>query len=85
MKFGDTVYVLHRTLQIVQGILGAETTAQGVYTRWGKGHTVHFTVALNSTHPEDHNDENIFKTREAARKELFRRRLMWPQFFKHAA
>lgn len=85
MNIGDTVYVLHRTLGIAQGVLGEETTAQGFYTRWGPGHTVHFTVAFNSTHPEDQNDENIYKTREAAKKELFHRRLIWPQFFKHVA
>ena len=79
MKTGQTVYVIHRTQNVISGVLGDETTAQGFYTRWGSGHTIYFRTAANSAMATDHNDEDIFSTKEAAQKEIFMRKLRYPR------
>ena len=66
MKTGETVFVIHHSLNIIEGVLGDETTAQGFYTRWGPGHNVYFRNAARTVNESVHNDENIFSTREAA-------------------
>lgn len=81
MKEGDTVFTLCHSGNILRGILGKETTAQGFYTRWGNGHTVRFPTNKNSSVIADYNDEDIFTTEESAKKELFSRRLRWPRLW----
>lgn len=84
MKEGDTVFVITRAQTIAEGVLGEESTAQGFYTRWGSGHHVHFTFRSTET-VYTFNDENIFSTNAAAAKEMFTRRLRYPQFYKARA
>jgi len=87
MNKGDTVFVLTRTQKIAEGILGDESTAQGFYTRWGSGHRVYvkfYSDGHSATTVRTFNDENIFSTKVAATKEIFTRRLRYPQFFKAA-
>ena len=78
MKKGDTVYVIYRMQSVLEGRLGDSITAQGFYTRWGEGHDVYFK---NGDHfnAQSYNDENIFTTREAAKKEMFMRCLRYPR------
>jgi len=77
MKAGQTVYVIHRTQNVIIGVLGSETTAQGFYTRWGKGHNVYFRTAGIQAKEIAYNDEDIFCTMEEAKKEIFMRRLRY--------
>jgi len=84
MNIGDTVYVVYRN-EVKKGELGEETTAQGFYTRWGNGHTILFRSSPTCALAHAYNNEDIFSTKIAARKELFTRRLRYPQFFKGAA
>lgn len=79
MKTGDTVYTIHRTQGVIKGELGDETTAQGFYTRWGAGHVVLIRSAANSAMATAYNDEDIFNTEVAAKKEIFTRRLRYPK------
>ena len=79
MKAGDTVFVIHRTQNVLSGVLGGETTAQGFYTRWGPGHSIYFRTAGIQASEYAYNDENIFSTKEAAKKEVFTRRLRFAQ------
>ena len=79
MKEGQTVFVIYRVMGAIEGVLGGETTAQGFYTRWGPGHTVYFRTAGIQAKEVAYNDENIFCTKEAAKRELFKRRLRFPQ------
>ena len=85
MKIGDTVYAIHRTNGVIEGELGEETTAQGFYTRWGEGHVVLIRSAANSAMATAYNDEDIFNTKAAARKEVFTRRLRYPNLTKGLA
>ena len=80
MKEGQTVFIITRAQNIVDGVLGEESTAQGFYTRWGVGHHVYFTFRSTTT-IHNFSDENIFSTKEDAKKELFIRRLRYPQFY----
>ena len=79
MKTGQTVFVIHRTQNVLTGVLGDETNAQGFYTRWGAGHTIYFRTAANSAMVHDYNDEDIFCTKAEATKEIFMRKLRYPQ------
>jgi len=79
MKTGDTVYVIYRAQSVIKGELGEEITAQGFYTRWGAGHDVYFTDGIGHRNAQSYNDENIFETHEAARKEIFMRCLRYPR------
>jgi hypothetical protein len=79
MKEGQTVFVIYRTMGAIEGVLGSETTAQGFYTRWGPGHYIYLRTAGIQAKEVAYNDENIFSTKEAAKKELFSRRLRFPQ------
>ena len=80
MKAGQTVFVIRRAQNIIEGVLGDKTTAQGFYTRWGAGHIIYSrTAEYNSVIVHEYNDEDIFCTKEAAKKELFTRRLRYPQ------
>ena len=79
MKTGQTVYVIHRTQNVISGVLGSETTAQGFYTRWGSGHMIYFRTAGIQANEVAYNDEDIFCTKEEATKEIFKRRLRYPQ------
>lgn len=78
MKKGQIVFVIHRSQNVIEGVLGGESTAQGFYTRWGPGYMIYFksrtTVTLHS-----YNNEDIFCTKEEANKELFMRRLRYPR------
>lgn len=85
MKEGQTVFVIYRTMGAIKGVLGEGTTAQGFYTRWGPGHTIYFSNAAGGKNAVAYNDENIFCTEKAAEKELFTRRLRYPQFYQGAA
>lgn len=84
MKIGDTVFVILHNQSVHEGILGDETTAQGFYTRWGSGHTIYFKFRSTTT-AHKYNDEDIFSTKEAAKKESFMRLLRWPRLRKLAA
>ena len=85
MKLGDTVFAIHRTNGVIEGELGEETTAQGFYTRWGKGHIVFVRSSVHWARATAYNDEDIFSTRVAARKEVFTRRLRYPNLTKGLA
>lgn len=78
MREGDTVFVIYRSQNVIEGVLGEATTAQGFYTRWGSGHTIYFRNAAGSVNANGYNDENIFCTKEAAKKEIFTRCLRYP-------
>jgi len=85
MKKGDIVFVLTRMQRIKEGILSDESTAQGFYTRWSSGHRVcvkFYSDGHSAPIVRTFNDENIFSTEEAATKELFKRRLRYPQFYR---
>jgi len=84
MNKGDTVYVILRN-KVRVGELGNKTTAQGFYTRWGEGHTILERSSPTCALARDYNNEDIFSTKRAAVKELFTRRLRYPQFFQGAA
>ena len=79
MKEGQTVFVIYRTMGAIEGVLGGETTAQGFYTRWGPGHIVYFRTAGIQANEVAYNNEDIFCTKEEATKEIFKRRLRYPQ------
>jgi len=79
MKEGQTVYVIHRMQNVLEGALGQETTAQGFYTRWGPGHIVYFRNGTQAVNMHTYNDEDIYCTKEAAKKEIFMRNLRWPR------
>lgn len=79
MKAGQTVYVIHRSRNVISGVLGSETTAQGFYTRWGPGHIVYFRTAGIQAKETTYNDEDIFCTKEEAKKEIFMRNLRYPR------
>jgi len=79
MKTGDTVFVVHRTGNVIEGVLGSETTAQGFYTRWGPAHSIYFRTAGIQAKEIVYSDENIFSTKEAAKKEIFKRNLRYPR------
>ena len=85
MKTGETVFVIHHSLNIIEGVLGDETTAQGFYTRWGPGHEVYFRNAARGVNAQAYNNENIFSTKAAATKEVFTRRLRYPNLMKGRA
>lgn len=85
MKIGDTIYAIHRDQGVIEGELGDETTAQGFYTRWGEGHQVLIRSAANSAMCTAYNDEDIFSTKVAATKEVFTRRLRYPNLMKGRA
>lgn len=85
MKAGDTVFVIHHSQNIFSGVLGDEITAQGFYTRWGPGHEVYFRNAAQGVNAQAYNDENIFSTKITAKKELFTRRLRYPNLMKGRA
>lgn len=84
MKTGDTVFVIDR-LDIREGTLEGMAVAQGFYTRQGPGRIVTWDVmgSFGKTWLDRRavHTENIFCTKENAKKELFIRRLRWPQFF----
>lgn len=79
MKKGDTVFVIHRANIVKKGELAEKTTAQGFYTRWGDGHVVNFRRSSACTLAHAYNDEDIFSTQEAAKKEAFIRVLRYPR------
>lgn len=80
MKEGDTVFIIHRTQNVLEAVLGKEgADAQGFYTRWGAGHIIYLQNAAQTGTSYTYNDENIFSTREAAQKELFMRHLRYPR------
>lgn len=85
MQAGQTVYVIHRTQNVISGVLGDETTAQGFYTRWGSGHKVYLRTAGIQAKEVPYNDEDIFCTKEEATKEIFKRRLRYAGYRKSAA
>jgi len=85
MNKGDTVFVIHHSQNVFSGVLGDEVDAgaQGFYTRWGSGHMIYFRTGAISG-PESvttslYSDENIFCTKDAAKKEIFMRTLRWPR------
>lgn len=85
MKTGETVFVIHHSQNIFSGVLGDEITTQGFYTRWGPGRDVYFRNAAGGVNAQAYNNENIFYTKVAAKKELFMRRLRYPNLLKGRA
>lgn len=85
MKAGQTVFIIHRTQNVIEAVLGGEVAeTQGFYTRRSAGHIIYFRSRTIVT-VHTYNDEDIFCTKEAAKKELFTRRLRYPQFYGRAA
>ena len=85
MKAGDTVYVIYRSQTALKGTLGGVVTAQGFYTRWGPGHDVYFKNGAGNFNAQAYNDEDIFTSREDARKEIFMRQLRYGSRVRGAA
>lgn len=85
MKRGETVYVIHHSLNIFSGVRGDAISAQGFYTRWTDGFEVYFRNAAGGVNAQAYSHENIFSTKEAAKKELFTRRLRYPNLMKGRA
>ena len=79
MKEGDTVFVIHRSQNVIEGVLGGKVAeTQGFYTRRSAGHVIYFqsrtTVTIHT-----YSDDDIFSTKEAAKKAMFIRCLHYPR------
>lgn len=79
MKEGQTVFVVHRSQNVLEGVLGEKTTTNGFYTRWGPGHMVYFRNGAETVNSHAYNDEDIYCTRAEAKQEISMRGLRWPR------